>query len=501
MAPRAKPYRFSELERWTRYQLLVLKTFMGYLPGTGLGAEFKQSLRESISKLTGSEVDLWLDSVTTASAKDVLKKLPDPACLAVIGLPPSDHQLLLDIDIKLAGMAVDKMLGGSGEDVDPSRPLSSIESGLVSFVLLKIMHAAQQILQEEQQVGLRLKKLYAHPADVADIVGDGEQVVLGFKIFLDMQVGYARLVVPSSMVKSQLIAPVDPSGPMFARRVEGLRRRMQMVRSMRTTMVVEAGRSELQQEDLDGVDVGDILVVEKTAVRKEGEALSGEVEIRVGTGTHGVVRGNLVELEGGGLGVEVTTVECFPEPDPAGENVESAEEASPSDAVEGGGEDGEQAEEAMQTPLRPRAALKPWKTEGATRTAFAGRAVGVGGDAARGAELRDGEDQQDEEEQPEEEGGTEEQGEEAAAEDAGPEDNLAETEGLLKDIPLPVVVELGRIKSTAGDIVKLRAGQILELRRAPNDPVDITVNGKLVAKGELVEVEGELGVRLLSLTR
>src|SRR5205814_1246972 len=122
----------------------------------------------------------------------------------------------------------------SGEDVDPSRPLSSIESGLVSFVLLKIMHAAQQILQEEQQVGLRLKKLYAHPADIADTVGDGEQVVLGFKIFLDMQVGYARLVVPSSMVKGQLIAPVDPSGPMFGRRVESLRKRMHMVKALRT---------------------------------------------------------------------------------------------------------------------------------------------------------------------------------------------------------------------------------------------------------------------------
>lgn len=66
---------------------------------------------------------------------------------------------------------------------------------------------------------------------------------------------------------------------------------------------------------------------------------------------------------------------------------------------------------------------------------------------------------------------------------------------------MPVVVELGRIKTSAGDIIGLRPGQILELRRAPNDPVDITVNGKLVGKGELVEVEGELGVRLVSLVR
>ena len=108
----------------------------------------------------------------------------------------------------------------------------------------------------------------------------------------------------------------------------------------------------------------------------------------------------------------------------------------------------------------------------------------------------DEDEQQYEEEQPAEEEG---QQQDAPAEEPG--DNLGETEGLLKDIAMPVVVELGRIKTSAGDIIGLRPGQILELRRAPNDPVDITVNGKLVGKGELVEVEGELGVRLVSLVR
>jgi type III secretion system YscQ/HrcQ family protein len=86
----------------------------------------------------------------------------------------------------------------------------------------------------------------------------------------------------------------------------------------------------------------------------------------------------------------------------------------------------------------------------------------------------------------------------SAPADSGQEtDNLAETESLLRDIEAPLVVELGRIKLNTAQVVRLRAGQILRLTRGPNDPVDLVVNGKLFARGELIEVEGELGVKLL----
>lgn len=80
------------------------------------------------------------------------------------------------------------------------------------------------------------------------------------------------------------------------------------------------------------------------------------------------------------------------------------------------------------------------------------------------------------------------------------EDNLPETEGLLRDVPAPVVVELGRIRMNTAQVIRLRQGQILRLPRGPNDPVDLVVNGKVFARGELIEVDGELGVRLLQVT-
>lgn len=54
---------------------------------------------------------------------------------------------------------------------------------------------------------------------------------------------------------------------------------------------------------------------------------------------------------------------------------------------------------------------------------------------------------------------------------------------------------------TADEVIRLRAGQIIELGRSPVDPVDLVVAGKLLAKGELVEIDGALGVKILKLVK
>lgn len=102
--------------------------------------------------------------------------------------------------------------------------------------------------------------------------------------------------------------------------------------------------------------------------------------------------------------------------------------------------------------------------------------------------------------------GSEPAGGKDASGDEDPEErtsvaNPGEADGgdLLGDIPLQIAVELSRVAVGADQVVALKVGQILDLGRAPGDPVELSVNGKLVARGELVEVEGSLGVRILAL--
>lgn len=76
--------------------------------------------------------------------------------------------------------------------------------------------------------------------------------------------------------------------------------------------------------------------------------------------------------------------------------------------------------------------------------------------------------------------------------------NRAEQQNLdmLLDIPLKVTVELGRTKQTIQEILELASGSIIELDKLAGEPVDILVNDKLIAKGEVVVIDENFGVRV-----
>lgn len=64
------------------------------------------------------------------------------------------------------------------------------------------------------------------------------------------------------------------------------------------------------------------------------------------------------------------------------------------------------------------------------------------------------------------------------------------------DIPLKVTVELGRTSIIIKDLLQLGQGSVLELDKLAGEPLEILVNGKLVAKGEVVVVNEKFGIRL-----
>ncbi len=67
---------------------------------------------------------------------------------------------------------------------------------------------------------------------------------------------------------------------------------------------------------------------------------------------------------------------------------------------------------------------------------------------------------------------------------------------MLLDIPLKVTVELGRTKQTVAEVLELTSGSIIELDKLAGEPVDVLVNSKLIAKGEVVVIEENFGVRI-----
>jgi len=92
---------------------------------------------------------------------------------------------------------------------------------------------------------------------------------------------------------------------------------------------------------------------------------------------------------------------------------------------------------------------------------------------------------------------------ENAMESGGGVDSMDDMESLKKknlnmilDIPLEVSVELGRNKMLINDLLQLGQGSVIELNKLAGEPLEVLVNGRLVARGEVVVIHDKFGVRL-----
>jgi flagellar motor switch protein FliN/FliY len=77
----------------------------------------------------------------------------------------------------------------------------------------------------------------------------------------------------------------------------------------------------------------------------------------------------------------------------------------------------------------------------------------------------------------------------------GPEEETRDLDFIL-DIPLDLTVELGRTRMLVNDLLQLGQGSIVELNKIAGEPLEIFINRKLVARGEVVVVNEKFGIRL-----
>jgi flagellar motor switch protein FliN/FliY len=70
---------------------------------------------------------------------------------------------------------------------------------------------------------------------------------------------------------------------------------------------------------------------------------------------------------------------------------------------------------------------------------------------------------------------------------------------LIMDIPVLLSVELGQAQLEVREMLALTSGSVIELNKSENDPVDLMVNGRLIARGQVVLVNDSLGVKIIEI--
>ena len=86
----------------------------------------------------------------------------------------------------------------------------------------------------------------------------------------------------------------------------------------------------------------------------------------------------------------------------------------------------------------------------------------------------------------------------AGAPPSGVEGGVRKME-ILMDLSLPVAIELGRTQMLIREILELQRGSVVEFDKLTSEPVDVLINGKKMAEGEVVVIEKHFGIRITNL--
>ncbi len=72
---------------------------------------------------------------------------------------------------------------------------------------------------------------------------------------------------------------------------------------------------------------------------------------------------------------------------------------------------------------------------------------------------------------------------------------------LSPDVPVNLVAVIGKTTSNVGEVMKYKIGNVIDLGKPPGETVDLVANGRMIARGELVDMDGKLGVKILKLVK
>ncbi|KFA89541.1 type III secretion system cytoplasmic ring protein SctQ [Archangium violaceum] len=418
-----KPYSFPKLEKVSLNEFRLTSRARWLTPK----AEAVEALCTRLKGLFDTQVSFSLESVRAIGAGELRRHLAEPTFLSFLVPGPHRGRAVLEMGLPLAHAAVDALLGGAGEAVGV-RPLTDIEEGVASFVILEALKALVPGM-DPNQPKLRLEGV-ARGLDeaVTRLSEDGPVLVVQLRTRLGTQEGMVRLFVPSGVL--DVMEPAQAADLRRAALQADIQANLGRLSSVRTWLRAEIAQAEISSGDLASLRVKDVVLVDAFSARPDrGE--NGTARVLLGLARKGCLAAD-VYLENGQYQARITGLvagdQSFPRRVPS-----EADEAAAEALGESGDEEFTNPE--MRNPLA----------------------------------------------------------------ESGAVDDRMDSGDLLGDIPLQISVELARVPVTADQVVALRVGQVVELRRAPGEPVDLSVNGKVIARGELVEVEGQLGVRVLSL--
>lgn len=362
-----------------------------------------------------------------------------------------DTDLIIETPLENARTLISRVVGVPAERLGASDLLTPVEEGILTFFAERIATGlGEHVPWLDRLLPLRIPRVVCETGPTQwGKAGPHRWFVVKGSVRLTGTPLPFRLLVPwKALETASTRYSATPDGTAWAkRRLEDTFRAAET--EMRVELSGRIGAVPLTPSDLGRLEANDIVLVDADAATLEDDVLQGR--IRLGFAGEDLSRGSILgEILEDAETLKVRVVEMVAGAAPANEEAGAVIQGS---APVSGGD--------------------PMDNDRTQKIDISELKASLGGDG------EDGEDSGDSE-TPEE-----------AFEGAG--------RALVEETPITLRVEVGRVRMTLRELAQLNPGSVLELHKDSAAPVSLVVENRIMGQGELVRVDGELGVRILRL--
>ena len=301
-----KPYPFEKLPKVSKQEARLIASLQEFFPRIGFSDELGRAIKILINRELGLPFSYHRERLTTVNPAEKVRSFSRQGVYLLFGLPPAEQKGVLDIDPLIAQMAIDRLLGGTekgGRNVSRTMvgSLTEIEEGVLSYLFLKIFALIFDRCGKSARVHFRMEGFCSSPEELLGLfrgVEKGEPVqpvvYASYHISLGERAGYARLILPVPLAQKVFLDPVEGGDSAGEKDMAYYGARLANLGFLPLTVWTELGRTLLKVKEINALEAGDVIVLDKTQARVEGGRLTGHLPVRFGAGETGSIRGAIV---------------------------------------------------------------------------------------------------------------------------------------------------------------------------------------------------------------
>lgn len=267
----------------------AMEALFSFLPATTVRDTIALELRKVLMHHLGNDSYFTLESVDVTPCRQWTTALSEPTIVAVLGMVPFPTKVLVHVDHIIAHHVIDRLLGGGGDITPEIRLLTEAEIGVLQYLFMQLLSKLHTLCAHDERVHFRFEQILQRTENLLQFSPVKEEgVVMSFRLGFAEHVGFVRFLFPNPLITGAMVEPLHTTTSTGERHY--WKSRMEAFGDQKASVWAEAGVVTIHPDELKGLEVGDVILLDESDIRMTGKKLDGDLKLRIGDGQHGYVQ-------------------------------------------------------------------------------------------------------------------------------------------------------------------------------------------------------------------